>query len=92
MDAPSIKVRFLGTGTSSGVPMIACSCPVCLSDNPHDKRFRSSILVESSKTTIVIDTTPDFRSQMLIHQVNKLDAVVFTHPHKDHVEIGRAHV
>ena len=85
MDAPSIKVRFLGTGTSSGVPMIACNCPVCLSNDPHDKRFRSSILVESAKTTFVIDTTPDFRSQMLIHRVKKLDAVVFTHPHKDHV-------
>lgn len=85
MKAPPIKITFLGTGTSSGVPMIACSCMVCLSSDVHDKRFRSSVLVESEKTSFVIDTTPDFRSQMLAYQVKKLDAVLFTHPHKDHL-------
>jgi phosphoribosyl 1,2-cyclic phosphate phosphodiesterase len=82
---PPLKITFLGTGTSSGVPMIACSCEVCKSPDDKDKRYRSSILVESSTTTIVIDTTPDFRSQMLRSSVTKLDAVLITHHHKDHI-------
>ena len=65
--------------------MIACSCPVCISTNKKDKRLRSSILIESSTTTVVIDTTPDFRYQMLRIGAKKLDAVLFTHPHKDHI-------
>jgi phosphoribosyl 1,2-cyclic phosphate phosphodiesterase len=65
--------------------MIACPCEVCASPDPRDKRLRSSILVESPTTTIVVDTTPDFRYQMLRANVRKLDAVVFTHPHKDHL-------
>jgi len=65
--------------------MIACPCRVCASSDIRDKRFRSSILVESSTTTIVVDTTPDFRSQMLRANVRRLDAVIFTHPHKDHL-------
>jgi phosphoribosyl 1,2-cyclic phosphate phosphodiesterase len=80
-----IKVTVLGTGTSTGVPMVACSCEVCKSSNTKDKRLRCSILIQSASTTIVIDTTPDFRQQMLRHNVQKLDAVVFTHPHKDHI-------
>jgi len=64
--------------------MIGCTCPVCTSTNAKDKRLRSSILVQSSTTTIVVDTTPDFRYQMLRIHNNKLDAVLFTHPHKDH--------
>ncbi len=75
----------MGTGTSGGVPMIACDCPVCTSADTKDKRLRSSIMVESSTTTLVIDTTPDFRYQMLREKVKRLDAIVFTHPHKDHV-------
>lgn len=75
----------MGTGTSSGVPMIACDCVVCQSKDQKDNRLRSSILIQSATTTVVIDTTPDFRIQMLRSNVNKLDAVVFTHPHKDHV-------
>jgi len=85
MFCPPLRFTFLGTGTSGGVPMIACSCQVCNSSDPKDRRFRSSILIESDNTTIVIDTTPDFRSQMLAAKVKKLDAVLFTHPHKDHV-------
>ena len=80
-----MKVTFLGTGTSQGVPVIACSCPVCLSENKKDKRLRSSILIESETTTVVIDTGPDFRYQMLRKKVQHLDAVVFTHEHKDHI-------
>jgi phosphoribosyl 1,2-cyclic phosphate phosphodiesterase len=82
---PQLKITFLGTGTSTGIPMIGCSCAVCTSTNPKDKRLRSSILVESSTTTIVVDTTPDFRYQMLRIHNTKLDAVLFTHPHKDHI-------
>ena len=80
-----MKVTFLGTGTSQGVPVIACNCEVCTSQNPKDKRLRSSILIESDEKTIVIDTGPDFRYQMIRADVQKLDAVVFTHSHKDHV-------
>ncbi|MDI9365792.1 MAG: MBL fold metallo-hydrolase [Flavobacterium sp.] len=82
---PPITVTFLGTGTSSGVPMICCECEVCASTDTKNKRLRSSILVQSATTTFVIDTTPDFRYQMLRINNKKLDAVLFTHPHKDHV-------
>ena len=81
----SLKITFLGTGTSSGVPMIACDCEVCTSTNAKDKRLRSSIKIETASTTIVIDTTPDFRYQMLRTNTKTLDGVVFTHPHKDHL-------
>jgi len=81
----SIKVTFLGTGTSQGVPLIACDCQVCTSSNHKDKRLRSSILVESSSTKIAIDSGPDFRQQLLRERVKMLDAVVFTHEHKDHI-------
>jgi phosphoribosyl 1,2-cyclic phosphate phosphodiesterase len=82
---PDLKITFLGTGTSSGVPMIACDCYVCTSPDRNDKRLRRSILVQSAKTTLVVDTTPDFRYQMLRENVKHLDAVLFTHPHKDHI-------
>jgi phosphoribosyl 1,2-cyclic phosphate phosphodiesterase len=85
MEVPSLKITFLGTGTSTGVPMIACSCAVCTSKDKKDKRLRSSIMLQSNTTTLVIDTTPDFRYQMLRENVKKLDAVLFTHPHKDHI-------
>lgn len=81
----SIKIQLLGTGTSSGIPMIGCDCQVCKSLNPKDNRLRSSILVESATTTLVVDTTPDFRYQMLRTNTTHLDAVVYTHPHKDHM-------
>jgi len=82
---PPLKITFLGTGTSSGVPLIGCDCAVCTSVDPKDNRLRSSILVESATTTLVVDTGPDFRYQMLREKVKKLDAVVFTHPHRDHM-------
>ena len=80
-----VKVTFLGTGTSQGVPVIACPCSVCHSDDPHDKRLRSSLLVESDGATVVIDSGPDFRQQMLRKNVLHLDAILFTHEHKDHI-------
>jgi phosphoribosyl 1,2-cyclic phosphate phosphodiesterase len=82
---PPLKITFLGTGTSSGVPLIGCDCAICTSADPKDNRLRSSILVESATTTLVVDTGPDFRYQMLREKVKKLDAVVFTHPHRDHM-------
>jgi phosphoribosyl 1,2-cyclic phosphate phosphodiesterase len=85
MICPPLKITFLGTGTSSGVPMIGCVCEVCTSTDPKDDRLRSSILVSSAQTTLVVDTGPDFRYQMLREKVKKLDAVLFTHPHKDHL-------
>lgn len=79
-----MNVTFLGTGTSQGVPVIACSCDVCTSVDYRDKRLRSSILVQWDNTHIVVDTGPDFRQQMLRERVKKLDAVLYTHAHKDH--------
>lgn len=80
-----MKITFLGTGTSSGVPMIACGCTVCTSPDPKDKRLRSSVLLGTGGHQIVIDTTPDFRYQMLRAAVKRLDAVLITHAHKDHI-------
>ena len=79
-----MRVTFLGTGTSQGVPIIACDCYVCSSSHSKDKRLRSSVLVVHKETSLVVDTGPDFRQQMLTHKVKKMDAVVFTHEHKDH--------
>jgi len=80
-----LKITFLGTGTSQGVPVIGCFCPGCLSDDELDKRLRSSILIEADDTVIVIDTGPDFRQQMLRAGVGRLNAVLFTHEHRDHI-------
>lgn len=79
-----MKVTFLGTGTSQGIPIIACRCAVCSSADPRDKRLRTSVLIETENTNIVIDTGPDFRQQMLREKVEKVDAILFTHGHKDH--------
>lgn len=80
-----MKVTFLGTGTSQGVPVIGCQCEVCTSMDYRDKRLRCSIHIEIAGKSFVIDTGPDFRQQMLREQINKLDAVLFTHGHKDHI-------
>jgi len=79
------KITFLGTGTSQGVPLIGCDCDVCLSDDARDKRLRTSIMIERGDTVVVIDSGPDFRQQMLREKVKKLDGLVFTHEHKDHI-------
>ena len=80
-----MKVTFLGTGTSQGIPVIACDCEVCLSKNEKDKRLRVSILIETEKNTLVIDSGPDFRTQMLRANVQDIDGILYTHEHKDHV-------
>ena len=78
------RLTFMGSGTSQGVPVIGCNCPVCKSTDPKDKRFRSSVLVEHEGMTILVDAGPDFRSQMLREGVTHLDAILLTHNHKDH--------
>lgn len=79
-----MKLTLLGTGTSQGVPVIGCPCDVCQSNDPRDNRLRTSALVQDGHTTICIDAGPDFRTQMLREKVHTLDAVLFTHAHKDH--------
>lgn len=80
-----MRVVFTGTGTSQGVPVIGCECVVCTSADNKDKRLRTSVWVEEKDVSLVIDTGPDFRYQMLRSGVKKLDAVLFTHSHKDHI-------
>lgn len=80
-----MKITILGSGTSSGVPVIGCHCPVCMSSDPHDKRLRTSALIETESTRIIIDCGPDFREQMLPVSFRRLNAVFVTHEHYDHV-------
>lgn len=81
-----MKLTFLGTGTSQGVPVIACSCPVCLSSDSRDNRLRTSALVSDSLgNNVLVDIGPDFRAQMLYHHVSHLEAILITHAHRDHV-------
>ena len=80
-----MKITFLGTGTSQGIPVIGCGCAVCHSSDARDQRLRVSVLIEMNDTTIVIDSGPDFRYQMLRQKVMDLDAILFTHEHKDHI-------
>ncbi len=80
-----MKITFLGTGTSTGVPVIGCRCPVCTSDDPRNQRLRQSALVETRGKTILIDTTPDLRTQLLRNPVEWIDFVLFTHSHADHI-------
>lgn len=80
-----MKLTFLGTGTSFGVPVIGCPCPVCHSSDPRDNRLRASVLVETETTRILVDCGPDFRQQALRHPFASLDAVLLTHIHYDHV-------
>jgi len=80
-----VKLTFLGTGTSQGVPVVACQCPVCLSDNLKDKRLRTSVMIETETQRLVIDAGPDFRQQMLSHKVLHLNGILLTHEHVDHI-------
>ncbi len=80
-----MKITFLGTGTSQGVPVIACDCNVCKSNDNKDIRLRSSVLIEVGNVVLVIDSGPDFRQQMLRAEVKTLDGILFTHEHKDHI-------
>jgi len=80
-----LKLTFLGTGTSQGVPVIACNCEVCKSDDGRDKRLRASVMLQTDTTTVVIDSGPDFRQQMLREKVTSLDGILITHQHKDHI-------
>jgi phosphoribosyl 1,2-cyclic phosphate phosphodiesterase len=85
ISAPKLTVTVLGSGTSQGVPMIGCPCAVCQSADPRDKRSRSSIYVAAPQAKILVDTTPDLRQQALREKLDHLDAVLFTHPHADHI-------
>src|ERR1051326_2291226 len=85
MPFPPIRITVLGSGTSVGVPTIGCHCAVCTSTDPRDNRMRPSILVSYGGRNVLIDTTPDFRSQALRARIDHLDAVVFTHSHADHI-------
>src|SRR5581483_5901189 len=80
-----MRVTLLGTGTSVGVPMVGCPCEVCRSTDPKDQRLRVSVLVEDKGDNILIDTSADFRQQMLAHHVTHLEAVLYTHEHYDHI-------
>ncbi|MGQ7871040.1 MBL fold metallo-hydrolase [Sunxiuqinia sp. sy24] len=80
-----LKIEFLGTGTSQGVPVVACACPVCRSSNPKDNRLRSALFIDANGSKIVIDAGPDFRQQMLRIGLCKLDAIFLTHEHTDHI-------
>jgi phosphoribosyl 1,2-cyclic phosphate phosphodiesterase len=80
-----MKITFLGTGTSQGVPLIACECKVCSSENPKDKRLRTSLMFSINGENFVIDSGPDFRQQMLREKLKTLSAILFTHEHKDHI-------
>ena len=80
-----MKITFLGTGTSQGIPVIGSDHPVCLSNDPKDKRLRTSALIEWDNKKIAIDCGPDFRMQMINANCDKLDAIFFTHEHNDHV-------
>ena len=80
-----MRVTLMGTGTSSGVPRLACDCPVCVSPDPKNKRLRCSILVEGSEGNILVDTTPDLRAQALRQGLRQVDAILFTHAHVDHL-------
>ncbi len=78
------KITFLGTGTSQGIPVIGCKCPVCLSSDSRDKRLRTSAFIEYEGLRIIIDAGPDFRQQLLANNISEIDGIILTHSHKDH--------
>ncbi len=80
-----LEIVFLGTGTSHGIPMIGCSCRVCRSDDPRDRRLRAAIQVRTPEMVIQVDTPPDFRTQCLRESILRIDAVIYTHSHTDHI-------
>jgi phosphoribosyl 1,2-cyclic phosphate phosphodiesterase len=80
-----MKITILGSGTSTGVPMVGCDCPVCTSNDPRDKRTRSSILIETGGRYILVDTSTDLRKQAIRHKIPRIDAVLYTHSHSDHI-------
>ena len=80
-----MKVLFLGTGTSQGIPVLGCKCDVCLSPSKYDKRLRSSIMIFLNEKNLLIDAGPDFRFQMLKYKIDKIDAILITHEHRDHI-------
>ncbi len=85
LDKMGIRLTFLGTGTSQGVPVIGCDCEVCVSEDSRDNRLRTSAMIQVENQTFVFDTGPDFRQQMLRAKPNHVDAVLYTHAHKDHI-------
>ncbi|OGU14612.1 MAG: MBL fold metallo-hydrolase [Geobacteraceae bacterium GWC2_53_11] len=80
-----MKITILGCGTSTGVPMVGCGCPICLSDDPKDKRTRASLLINYNDRAVLVDTSTDLRRQVLQHHIKRIDAVLFSHAHADHV-------
>jgi phosphoribosyl 1,2-cyclic phosphate phosphodiesterase len=80
-----VELLFLGTGTSAGVPMIGCHCEVCTSPDPRDKRMRASVLISTGSTSVLVDSTPEVRLQCVAHDIDSIDAVVYTHAHADHI-------
>lgn len=84
-DSSTMKITFLGTGTSQGVPIIGCDCTTCMSDDPKDSRLRSSVMISIGEFEILIDVGPDFRQQILCNRIQKLDAILLTHEHNDHI-------
>src|SRR4029079_13810275 len=83
--AGSMRVTFLGTGTSHGVPMMGCECPTCRSTDPRDTRRRPSIFIETRDTHVLVEAGPDLRVQALTHRIPRVDAILFTHGHADHI-------
>jgi len=79
------RVTLMGSGTSTGIPVVGCRCPVCTSEDPRNRRLRPGVLLEFDAGAVVVDTSPDFRAQALRHSIERVDAVLYTHPHADHV-------